>query len=103
MSSPPPALHPRANRTVSPRWCVILTATVHVNVDLRTEPYGQRQQRSAVERRAMYQRVLRHWLTHAPNVPITVVENSGDDLGWAATAARQLNRSRQLALVRLPN
>ncbi len=49
----------------------------------------------------MYTRVLRHWFTHLPGVPITIVENSGDSLDWAVGAARQLNRSRDLAVVRL--
>ena len=93
---------PRALPTLArPRWCVILTTTVHVNVDLRQRRWGHEQQRDATERRAMYARVLSHWFIHLPGVPITIVENSGDSLGWAVGTARQLNRSSDLALVKL--
>ena len=84
-----------------PRWCVVLTTTVHVNVDLRERKWGHQQQRNALERRAMYAQVLRHWFIHLPGVPITIVENSGDSLDWAVGEARQLNRTSDLALVRL--
>ena len=98
--TPTPRAH-HAHAPPTPRWCVVLTATVHVNVDLRQHAWGHEQQRNAWERRAMYTRVLRHWFTHLPGVPITIVENSGDSLEWALGAARQLNRSRDLAVVRL--
>jgi len=88
--------------TASFRWCLVLTTTTNVQVDLRNESYGKQQQRSAHGRQEQYSRVLHHWLSTHPRVPITLVENSGDELLWAKRLAVRFNRSEQhLALVHL--
>lgn len=75
------------------RTCVLLTATVQVNIDLRKTGFGKNQQRNATERKEMYIGVLSHYLKTFPSVPVVLVENSGDDLCWAETTAASLNRS----------
>ena len=61
---------------------------------------GWDQQVGIDDRIGMYRDVLRHWLLAEPSMPITLVDNSGDDLLWAERAAVGWDRSNRLALVR---
>jgi hypothetical protein len=74
------------------RVCVLLTATVRVNIDLRKTGFGKNQQRDPNERKDMYIGVLGHYLKTFPDTPVILVENSGDDLCWAETIAASLSR-----------
>jgi hypothetical protein len=65
-------------------WCLVLTASTNVAVDLRTQSYGKAQQRDARERQQMYADVLQHWLRAYPKKRVTLVENTLDNLTWAA-------------------
>ena len=105
-----PAAHPKSRAAIathtSPRWppfspsnwCLLLSTTVRTNVDLSAQYPGQ--QRDPTERIRMYSRVLRHWMVKYPRVPITVVENSGDDLAWARAVQRDVAMERVARKVR---
>ncbi len=81
-------------------WCLLLTATTNVTVDLRSTSYGKAQQRDARERQQLYAGVLDHWLKKYPTLPIVLVENSGDSLAWAKELAAPLaNASARLELL----
>ena len=81
-------------------WCLLLTATTNVTVDLRRTSYGKGQQRDALQRQQMYSGVLKHWLEKYPTLPIALVENSGDSLAWATDVATPLaNASARLELL----
>ena len=80
------------------KWCLLLTATTNVTVDLRSTSYGKGQQRDARERQHMYSGALKHWLEKYPTLPIALVENSGDSLAWANEVAALANASARLEL-----
>jgi len=70
---PPVILQPPVQR-----WCVLLTATSRVQVNLRSNTWGKAQQLDARARRATYARSLRSWLGAGYKMPIVLVENSDD-------------------------
>ena len=78
-------------------WCLLLSATTNVKVDLRRTGYGRLQQRNVSERQQMYSQVLAHWLGAYPKLRVALAENSGDSLAWTwtdATKGAQLERLR---------
>ena len=78
-------------------WCLLLSATTNVKVDLRRTGYGRLQQRNVSERQQMYSQVLAHWLGAYPKLQVALAENSGDSLAWTwtdATKGAQLERLR---------
>ena len=78
-------------------WCLLLSATTNVKVDLRRKRYGRLQQRNVSERQQMYSQVLAHWLGAYPKLRVALAENSGDSLAWTwtdATKGAQLERLR---------
>ena len=79
-------------------WCLLLTATTNVKVDLRKSSYGQLQQRNASERQQMYSQVLAHWLGAYPKLPVALAENSGDSLAWTWTDATNGARLERLRI-----
>lgn len=92
----------RTRGTYRVRWCVLLTATTHIHVDLKKVAPSccATQQQNATERQEMYRHVLRRWAEREPNMPITLVENSGDDLMWAEHVRREVNHP-SIELIRL--
>ena len=79
-------------------WCLLLSATTNVKVDLRNLSYGQLQQRNASERQQMYSQVLAHWLGAYPKLPVALAENSGDSLAWTWTDATKGARLERLRI-----
>ena len=78
-------------------WCLLLSATTNVKVDLRRTGWGRLQQRNVSERQQMYSQVLAHWLGAYPKLQVALAENSGDSLAWTwtdATKGAQLERLR---------
>ena len=78
-------------------WCLLLSATTNVKVDLRRTGWGRLQQRNVSERQQMYSQVLAHWLGAYPKLRVALAENSGDSLAWTwtdATKGAQLERLR---------
>ena len=83
-------------------WCVLLTATTHIHVNLKKVAPSccAKQQQNATERQEMYRHVLRRWAEREPDMPITLVENSGDDLIWAEHVRGEV-RHPSIELIRL--
>lgn len=78
------------------KWCVLLTATINVQVDLRSQAWGQQQQRDPSERRDMYLRVLKHWASL--DFPVVFVENSFANVNMARDLLRTARARRRGAL-----
>jgi hypothetical protein len=79
-------------------WCLLLSATTNVKVDLRRTGYGRLQQRNVSERQQMYSQVLAHWLGAYPKLRVAVAENSGDSLAWTWTDATKGARLERLRI-----
>lgn len=88
------------------RWCVLLTTTVNVGVNLtaRNRSWSTQwdgfagQQDDARERRAMYVASLQRWLA-GNNLPVIIAENSGERFPELHTMRRRFNK--HVELVRL--
>ena len=87
----------------APLWCLLLSATTNVQVDLRNFSFGRLQQRNTSERQHMYAQVLGHWVGAYPEVPIVLAENSNDSLAWSWTDATKGARLERLRIGRAPN
>ena len=88
----------------APLWCLLLSATTNVQVDLRNSSFGRLQQRNTSERQHMYAQVLAHWVGAYPEVPVVLAENSNDSLAWSwtdATKGARLERLRELRRLRV--
>ena len=68
----------------APRWCLLLTATTNVQVNLTSNKWGRGQQVHSSARKRAYLRALRSWLEHLSAVgmvnelPVIFAENSHD-------------------------
>ena len=87
----------RAAREAGP-WCLLLSATTNVKVDLRRSGYGRFQQRNVSERQQMYSQVLAHWVGAYPKLLVALAENSGDSLAWTSTDATKGARLERLRI-----
>lgn len=77
-------------------WCLLLTATTKIQVNLENR-YGV-QQIDTSKRQTSYTQALDVWLRSMPELRIVLVENSGDNLTWAVNAARTHNPQRLLTV-----
>jgi hypothetical protein len=61
------------------RWCLLLTATTTVQVDLTKNGFGRGQQRSRAQRQRTYADTLSKWLGSGLQMPVVLAENSNDE------------------------
>lgn len=61
------------------RYCLLLTASTKVHVELSHYAWGVNQQRNGSRRQAMYRQNLRAWLQTRPEMPIVLVDSTDDD------------------------